>query len=203
MGRPVRVPGSTNAKSGGRAARHVGSARPALSRVATATRGAPLPSRRSGRSIAGHAPWPGPAGYWPPCAGAREHEHAVREPSSTTSHRRRSLETGRGAPRGAPQYVLPGRRHPAPRTPRPSTDVLPPVRMAREHEHERATVEQHDVARRRRCPPRGQHEHTAVVALHQYPVASWSCHDGPPARIDTIPARLPVFAADPGHAAAG
>ena len=135
----------------------------------------------------------------------REHEHAVRESSSTTSHRRRSLETRRGAqgaPRGAPQYVLPGRRHPAPRTPRPSTDVPPPVRMAREHEHEERrsnSTTSHGVA----VVLHEASTSTAVVALHQYPVASWSCHDGPPARIDTLPARLPVLVADPGHAAAG
>ena len=71
MGRPVLMPGSTNAKSGSRAARHVGSTRPALSRVATGTtRGAITFYRRSGLSIAGHAPWPGPAGHGPPCAGA-------------------------------------------------------------------------------------------------------------------------------------
>ena len=81
-------PGSTNAKNGSRAARHVGSVLPRPRQPVRVARH--YLSRRLGRSIARHAPWPGPAGPRLPCADAREHEREERQ-SSSTSRRQHSV----------------------------------------------------------------------------------------------------------------
>jgi len=197
------MPGSTNAKSGSRAARNVGSVLPRPRQPVCVARH--YLSRRSGRSIeirpmAGtRRPWAALCGC-PGSTNTQLESRAARRRTGVAPSKRGEEHEEHTAARHSTCFLAAGIR---PRARHGRARTYYPVRMAREHEHERATVEQHDVARRRRRPPRGQHEHTAVVALHQYPVASWSCHDGPPARIDTLPARLPVLVADPGHAAAG
>ena len=90
-------PGSTSTQCESRAAHLVGNTR-SLSLCLSSDRRytwRAIPSRRSGRSIVGTLHGRDPPAMGRPARVPREHEHAVRESSSTTSHRRRSLERRR------------------------------------------------------------------------------------------------------------